>query len=81
VSKTTRDMMRYTSTHGTGKKARVMITYDEPKAVEGTFGYATAGWNAAPTAGAVIERIAPMLGVKRTIDPIAMSPFGSEVLP
>ena len=58
-----------------------MITYDEPKAVEGTYGWATAGWNAAPTAGAVIERIAPMLGVKRKIDPIAMSPFGSEVLP
>ena len=123
TSKTTRDMMRYTATHGTGKKARVkgygvmgktgtaekpaiggydqkrlvtsfvaafpyedptyvvMITYDEPKAVEGTYGYATAGWNAAPTAGAVIERIAPMLGVKRKIDPVAMSPFGSEVLP
>ena len=123
TSKTTRDMMRYTATHGTGKRARVkgygvmgktgtaekpaiggydekrlvtsfvaafpyedpayvvMITYDEPKAVEGTHGYATAGWNAAPTAGAVIERIAPMLGVKRKIDPVAMSPFGSEVLP
>ena len=59
----------------------VMITYDEPKAVEGTYGWATAGWNAAPTAGAVIERIAPMLGVERKVDPIAMSPFGSEVLP
>ncbi len=123
TSKTTRDMMRYVVTHGTGKKARVkgygvmgktgtaekpaiggydqkrlvtsfvaafpyedptyvvMITYDEPKAAEGTYGWATAGWNAAPTAGAVIERIAPMLGVERKIDPIAMSPFGSEVLP
>lgn len=59
----------------------VMITYDEPKAVEGTYGYATAGWNAAPTAGAVIERIAPMLGVQRRIDPIAMSPFSEGALP
>ena len=123
TSETTRDMMRYVVTHGTGKKARVkgygvmgktgtaekpaiggydekrlvtsfvaafpyedptyavMITYDEPKAAEGTYGWATAGWNAAPTAGAVIERIAPMLGVERKIDPVAMSPFGSEVLP
>ena len=123
TSRRTQDMMRYTVTHGTGKKARVkgygvmgktgtaekpavggydekrmvtsfvaafpyedptyvvMITYDEPKAVEGTYGWATAGWNAAPTAGAVIERIAPMLGVERKVDPIVMSPFGSEVLP
>ena len=41
----------------------VMITLDEPKAVEGTHGYATAGWNAAPTAGRVIARIAPMVDV------------------
>jgi len=123
TSKTTRDMMRYVATHGTGKKARVkgygvmgktgtaekpaiggydqkrlvtsfvaafpyedptyvvMITYDEPKAAEGTYGWATAGWNAAPTAGAVIERIAPMLGVQRKIDPIAMSPFSEGALP
>ena len=59
----------------------VMISYDEPKAVEGTYGWATAGWNAAPTAGAVIERIAPMLGVQRKIDPIAMSPFSEGALP
>lgn len=41
----------------------VMITFDEPKAVEGTHGFATAGWNAAPTAGRVMSRIAPMLSV------------------
>ena len=39
----------------------MIVTLDEPQAVEGTYGYATAGWNAAPTAGAVIERIGPML--------------------
>lgn len=41
----------------------VMITLDEPKAVEGTSGFATAGWNAAPTAGRVMARIAPMIDV------------------
>jgi len=41
----------------------VLITLDEPKAVEGTHGYATAGWNAAPTAGRVMARIAPMVDV------------------
>ena len=48
----------------------VFVVYDEPKAIEGTYGYATAGWNAARTSGAVIQRIAPMLGVKR-VDPNA----------
>ena len=45
----------------------VYVVYDEPKAYEGSYGYATAGWNAAKTAGPVVERIAPILGVKRTI--------------
>ena len=39
----------------------LIVTLDEPQAIEGSYGYATAGWNAAPTAGAVIERIGPML--------------------
>jgi len=39
----------------------LITTFDEPKAIEGTYGYATAGWNAAPTAGMIIERIGPML--------------------
>lgn len=43
----------------------VYIVYDEPKPAEDTYGFATAGWNAARTVGAVVERIAPMLGVKR----------------
>lgn len=39
----------------------MIVTLDEPKAVEGTFGYATAGWNAAPVAGDVIRRVGPIL--------------------
>ncbi len=56
----------------------VFITYDEPKAVEGTYGYATAGWNATPTTGRVIERIGPMLGVPYEYEKIAFSPFSKE---
>lgn len=41
----------------------MMIMLDEPKALPETFGFATAGWNAVPTAGAIIEQIAPILGV------------------
>jgi len=39
----------------------MIVTLDEPKAIEGTYGYATAGWNAAPVAGQVIRRIGPIL--------------------
>ena len=53
----------------------VLVTFDEPKAVEGTWGYATAGWNAAPTNGNIIRRIAPMLGVEKLPVEETMSPY------
>lgn len=59
----------------------VMITYDEPKAVEGTYGYATAGWNAAPTVRKVIERIGPMVGLPRVDEKLAQSPFSQPSAP
>ncbi len=59
----------------------VMITYDEPKIIKGISNRATAGWNAAPTTRNVIERIAPILGVERRLDPIAMSPFSKGSFP
>lgn len=46
-------------------KYLVFVVYDEPQAIEGTYGYATAGWNAAPTAGAVVERMVTILGLPR----------------
>lgn len=45
-------------------KYMILFMLDEPKAKENTFGYATAGWNVAPYGGKLIERIAPLLGVK-----------------
>jgi cell division protein FtsI (penicillin-binding protein 3) len=42
----------------------MIIMLDEPKALPETHGFATAGWNAVPTAGKIIARIAPMLGVE-----------------
>ena len=39
----------------------LMVTLDDPKAVEGTYGYATAGWNVAPTAQNIFKRIIPLL--------------------
>jgi cell division protein FtsI (penicillin-binding protein 3) len=44
-------------------KYLVLVMLDEPKPTAETHGYATSGWNAAPTAGKIVERIAPMLGL------------------
>ena len=54
----------------------VLTLMDEPQGTEETFGFATAGWTAAPVAGTVIERIAPFLGV-----PSAVEPGGTEEEP
>lgn len=41
----------------------VLVMLDEPQRVAASSNHATAGVNAAPTAGKIIERIAPILGV------------------
>ncbi|HEX2942369.1 MAG TPA: penicillin-binding protein 2, partial [Rhodopila sp.] len=41
----------------------VYMMLDEPHGNKSTYGYATAGWVAAPAAGKVIARIGPMLGL------------------
>jgi cell division protein FtsI (penicillin-binding protein 3) len=45
-------------------KYMLLVMLDEPQAVPGTHGYATSGWNAAPTAGLIIGRIAPLLAIE-----------------
>ncbi len=47
----------------------IIVMLDEPKAAPGTYGFATAGWNTVPTAGKIIERIAPMLGIEPVFSP------------
>ncbi len=57
----------------------VFVMLDEPKGIKETFNYATAGWTAAPAAGAIIGRIAPMLGVAPIpveIDGARLAAFG-----
>ena len=46
----------------------VYMMLDEPQADASTHGYATAGWVAAPAAGRVIARTAPMLGLLPDLD-------------
>ena len=47
---------------------QLLIMLDEPRPTPQTHGYATSGWNAVPTAGKVIARIAPLLGVEPRFD-------------
>jgi cell division protein FtsI (penicillin-binding protein 3) len=47
----------------------LMVLLDEPKPVAGTHGFATSGWNAVPTAGKMVARIAPLLGVEPKFTP------------
>jgi cell division protein FtsI (penicillin-binding protein 3) len=57
-----------------GRRYLVLILFDEPHATPKTFGFITAGWNAAPVAGRVIDRIAPFLHVNRVVAPAAALP-------
>lgn len=56
-------------------KYLVFVTYDEPQPVEGDYGFASAGWNAAKTTKKIINRIGPILGVKRHAPELARSGF------
>jgi cell division protein FtsI (penicillin-binding protein 3) len=47
---------------------QVLIMLDEPQALKETYGFITSGWNAVPTAGKVIARIAPLLGIEPRFD-------------
>lgn len=50
-------------------KYLILVMLDEPKPTPETYGFATAGWTAVPTASKIIERIAPMLGVEPEFTP------------
>jgi len=60
---------------GFAPRYAVLISYDEPKPTEGTYGYATAGWNAAPTFAAVVTRAAPLLGLSPVTEEAALAAF------
>jgi cell division protein FtsI (penicillin-binding protein 3) len=47
----------------------LFVMLDEPQPLPETFGFATAGWNAVPTAGKIVQRIAALLGVKPKLSP------------
>lgn len=47
-----------------------LIMFDEPQPTKETYGYATAGWNAAPVTARVVKRVAPLLGLQ----PVGLPP-------
>ena len=49
-------------------KYLLLIMLDEPQPLPETHGFATAGWNAAPTAAKVIARVAPLLDIEPRFD-------------
>lgn len=49
-------------------KYQLLVMMDEPQALKETYGFITSGWNAVPTGGAVIARIAPLLGIEPRFD-------------
>ena len=56
----------------------MVMMLDDPKPTAKTFGFHTAGWNAAPAFGRTVARIAPMLGVRPDKN---REPNMAEVLP
>lgn len=42
----------------------ILVMIDEPKGNKSTYGFATGGWVSAPVVGRVVQRMAPMLGLR-----------------
>ncbi|MEM1379333.1 MAG: penicillin-binding protein 2 [Pseudomonadota bacterium] len=55
----------------------LLVSLDEPQAVRETFGYATAGWTAAPAFRRMVERLAPVLEIMPVGDDVATDGFMS----
>jgi cell division protein FtsI (penicillin-binding protein 3) len=47
---------------------QLLVMLDEPQSLPETHGFITSGWNAVPTGGKVIGRIAPLLGIEPRFD-------------
>ncbi len=60
----TKNLTTVTAVYPMDKPRYLFLTIiDEPQATPETFGFTTAGWNAAPVTGNIIERVAPLLSV------------------
>jgi cell division protein FtsI (penicillin-binding protein 3) len=59
----------------------VMVTLDEPQPTEAAHKRTEAAWNAAPVAGAIIRRLAPMLGVPPMAQAPTLTPTAHQAAP
>jgi cell division protein FtsI (penicillin-binding protein 3) len=55
----------------------LLIMIDEPHPTPESHGFKTSGWNAVPTGGAVVARIAPLLGIPPRLD---LPPADQQIL-
>lgn len=63
---------------GHAPRYAVLVSLDEPQPTKATFGYATAGWNAAPAFATIVTQIAPVLGVMPVDETEALAGFFPE---
>jgi cell division protein FtsI (penicillin-binding protein 3) len=62
---------------GYAPRYAIMISFDNPQALKETYGYATAGWNAAPAFARFVTRAAPLLGLAPVNETTALASFVS----
>jgi cell division protein FtsI (penicillin-binding protein 3) len=68
----TKNLTTFTAVYPMDKPKYVFLTIlDEPAGLPETHGFSTSGWNAAPTTGNIIERVAPLLSVPPRFEPPA----------
>ncbi len=60
---------------GYAPRFAILISYDDPQPTSDSYGYATAGWNAAPTFSRVVSRAAAVLGLVPVNEVVALDAF------
>ena len=63
---------------GYAPRYALLVSLDEPKSTPETKGFATAGWNAAPTFSQMVERLGPILGVMPMSESEALAAFFAD---
>lgn len=63
---------------GYAPRYTILVSLDNPKGTRATYGYATAGWTAAPLFSRIVARIAPTLGVMPVNEETALAGFFGE---
>ncbi len=65
---------------GYAPRFAILVSLDEPQPIKETYGYATAGWTAAPAFSNIVTRAAPLLGLQPVGEATALAAFVSGEL-